>query len=166
MLNVLRPAIFLDRDGVINRNRPDHVKCWAEFEFMPGALQALRQLARLSWPLVVVSNQAIIGRGLANRQTVDEIHANMVFAIQEARGRVDAVLYCPHRPDEHCDCRKPQPGLLLQAAEHLHLDLARSYLIGDAETDVQAAQAAGCQAILVKTGRGREQLETLRKCAG
>lgn len=160
---MLSPAVFLDRDGVINRDRADYVKAWHEFEFLPGALQALRRLAQLARPVVVVTNQSAIGRGLVSRQAVEEIHTHMVAAIQAAGGRVDAVLYCPHRPEERCACRKPQPGLLLQAAERLGLDLGRSVLVGDAASDIGAARAAGCRPVLVKTGRGLAQLALLRE---
>jgi len=159
----LRPAIFLDRDGVINANRPDHVKSWAEFAFLPGALDALRRLARLDRPIVVITNQAAIGRGQVSRQAVEEIHSRMVAEIAAAGGRIDGVFYCPHRPDEGCACRKPRPGLLLQAAEQLHLDLAASFLVGDAESDILAAHAAGCRPVLVRSGRGSEQLALLQQ---
>ncbi len=158
-----RSAIFLDRDGVINRNRAEHVKSWGEFCFLSGALDALRQLATLAWPVVVVSNQSAIGRGLVNHHTVDRINARMVASVCGAGGRIDDVLYCPHRPDEGCDCREPQPGLLLAAADRLGLDLARSFLIGDAESDVLAAHAVGCQPVLVTTGRGVEQIILLQQ---
>jgi D-glycero-D-manno-heptose 1,7-bisphosphate phosphatase len=158
---VLRPAVFLDRDGVINRNRSDYVKSWAEYEFLPGAQTALQKLDRLHWPVVVVSNQSAIGRGMMARATVDDINRRMMEAVRRAGGRIDEVAYCPHRPDEHCACRKPQPGLLLDAARRLHIDLRQSFLIGDAETDILAAQAAGCHPILVKTGLGEENLSRL-----
>ncbi len=157
------PAILLDRDGVINENRPDYVKSWAEFVFLPGALEALRRLAKLNWPVIVISNQSAVGREIVGRETVDEINARMVAAVRAAGGRIDDVLYCPHRPDEGCICRKPRPGLLLLAAERLGLDLSASYLIGDAESDILAAHAVGCQAVLVKSGRGAEQLQLLRQ---
>jgi D-glycero-D-manno-heptose 1,7-bisphosphate phosphatase len=161
----MRPAIFLDRDGVINRNRSDYVKAWSEFEFLPGSLTALRRLADLEWPIVVITNQSAIGQGLISRAQVDEIHRQLVSAVIEAGGRIDAVLYCPHRADEGCTCRKPQPGLLLQAAEHLAIDLPRSLLIGDAESDGLAAETAGCRFVLVKTGRGLEHAALLRPAA-
>ncbi|MCL4507635.1 MAG: D-glycero-beta-D-manno-heptose 1,7-bisphosphate 7-phosphatase [Chloroflexi bacterium] len=151
------PAIFLDRDGVINRNRADYVKCWEEFEFLPGALQALQRLSWLGWPIVVVSNQSAIGRGIVSRDTVDDIHRRMRLAVEEVGGRIDVVLYCPHRPDENCECRKPNPGLLTHAAQMLNINLERSFMIGDALSDVDAARSAGCRPILVKTGRGLEQ---------
>jgi D-glycero-D-manno-heptose 1,7-bisphosphate phosphatase len=158
-----QPAVFLDRDGVINHNRPDHVKTWEEFAFLPQALGALRRLAALDWPVVVVSNQAAVGRGLVDWGTVEEINTRMAAVVRDFGGRVDAVLCCPHRPDEGCACRKPQPGLLLQAAERLGLDLEASFLIGDAESDVLAARSAGCRPVLVETGRGAEQLALLRR---
>jgi D-glycero-D-manno-heptose 1,7-bisphosphate phosphatase len=111
----------------------------------------------------VVSNQAVINHGLVSRQMVDEINARMAAAVQEAGGRIDSVLYCPHRPDENCDCRKPRPGLLFLTAERLGLDLAHSFLVGDAESDILVALSAGCRPVLVKTGRGAEQLALLRQ---
>jgi len=159
----MRPAIFLDRDGVINRNRLDHVKSWAEFEFLPSVLDALRRLAQLEWPVVVISNQAIVGRGLVSRQTMDEISEQMTSVVWSVGGRIDRVFYCPHRPEEHCECRKPRPGLLLNAASEMGLDLTRSFFVGDAESDVRAAQAAGCRPVLVKTGRGFGQMARLRQ---
>jgi D-glycero-D-manno-heptose 1,7-bisphosphate phosphatase len=156
--NAGQPAIFLDRDGVINRNRADHVKTWSEFEFLPGALNALQLLAQLQRPIVVVSNQAAIGRGLATRESVEEIHQQMRRMVARSGGRIDSVLYCPHRPEEACGCRKPEPGLLLYAAQKFNIDLQRSVLVGDAVSDLKAAVAVGCKPILVKSGRGQEQL--------
>lgn len=158
----LRPAIFLDRDGVINENRADHVKTWSEFRFLPGALDALRDLAALGLPVIVVSNQGAIGRGLVRQQVVDEIHARMIAAVQHAGGRIDDVVYCPHHPDAGCACRKPKPGLLTASAARHGLDLPSSFLVGDAENDILAAQAAGCRPVLVQTGRGADQLALLR----
>lgn len=151
-------AVFVDRDGVICRNRNDHVKRWEEFVFLPEVLEAMATLARLDLYIVVITNQAIINRHMAPVEAVEEIHARMVRDIEAAGGRVDQVMYCPHRPDERCACRKPQPGLLLKAKVELELDLSRSYLVGDAKTDMQAARAVGCRRYLVLTGRGRREL--------
>ena len=153
----LQRAVFIDRDGVICRNLRNHVRSWEQFAFLPGALEALARLSRLDLYVVVITNQAIINRRLASATVVEDIHARMVRAIEAAGGRVDRVFYCPHRPDERCSCRKPEPGLLLQAAEELGLDLLQSYLIGDAETDILAGWAVGCETYLVLTGRGRSQ---------
>ncbi len=151
-------AVFVDRDGVICRNRNDHVKSWQEFVFLPGAIKALVRLTRVNLPIVIITNQAVINRGIIPAEVVEDINARMVRAIEAAGGRVDGVLYCPHRPDEQCDCRKPRPGMLLTAAKRWGVDLAQSYLVGDAETDVQAARAVGCRRYLVLTGRGLRQL--------
>lgn len=154
----MRQAVFIDRDGVICRNRKDHVKRWEEFVFLPGALDALSMLSRSDWLVIVITNQAIINRGIVPAEVVDEIHYRMLRAVQAAGGRIDRVLYCPHRPDENCACRKPQPGLLFQAAREMEIDLSQSYLIGDAQSDMVAGRLAGCRRYLVLTGRGRREL--------
>ncbi len=151
-------AIFIDRDGVICRNRRDHVKSWEEFVFLSGALDALARLGRLDFRIVVITNQAIINRGIVPVDVVEDIHHRMVRAIESAGGRIDRVLYCPHRPDENCGCRKPQPGMLLQAAREMGIDLTQSWLIGDALSDMVAARRAGCQRCMVLTGRGWQEL--------
>jgi len=154
----LNRPVFIDRDGVICENRRDHVKSWEEFVFLPGALEALARLARSDWHIIIVTNQAIVNRHVVPLEIVDGIHARMVRAIECAGGRVDGVMYCPHRPDEECACRKPEPGLLLEAARKFGLNLGRSCLIGDSQSDMQAGRAAGCRLYLVLTGRGHQQL--------
>ena len=156
-------VIFIDRDGVINQNRADHVKAWSEFAFEWGALEGLVKLATLQLPIIVITNQGAIGRGMTSCEAVDEIHRRMIIAVQQAGGRIDDVLYCPHHPDDHCSCRKPRPGLLMEAAARWNIDLKRSFLIGDAATDLEAGLAVGCQTALVKTGRGAEQLARLQR---
>lgn len=151
-------AVFLDRDGVINENRSDHVKSWSEFRFLPNAREAIAELTRAGLKVFVITNQAAINRGLVGRETVDEINANMLAEIERHGGRVQTVAYCPHRPDEACSCRKPQPGLLLQLARQYGVDLTKSVLVGDALSDLDAGQAAGCRTIMVRTGRGEEQI--------
>lgn len=156
-------AVFLDRDGVICENRPDHVKSWSEFRFLPGALAALRRLASAPFAIVVVTNQAIVQRGVVPAAAVEDIHQRMAWHIRQSGGRLDAIYYCPHRPEDDCACRKPKPGLLIQAARDLGLQLDHSYLVGDALTDVEAALAAGCQPLLVQTGRGARYAEAVRQ---
>lgn len=154
----MRRAVFLDRDGVICRNRYDYVKSWDEFVFIPGALEAIARLAKSALNIVIVTNQSAINRGIISEAVVEDIHARMLRAIEAAGGRVDLVMVCPHRPDEECDCRKPKPGMLLAAAQELGVDLHQSYFVGDASSDVQAGQAVGCHSYLVLTGRGRDEL--------
>jgi D-glycero-D-manno-heptose 1,7-bisphosphate phosphatase len=157
----MRPAVFLDRDGVIVENRPDHVKSWPEVRFLDGALDAMRRLAARPVAVVVVSNQGVVGRGLLTLEQAWEVHNRIVEAIRGRGGRIDASYLCPHHPDEGCPCRKPAPGMLRQAANELNLDLSRSWLVGDAVADLQAAVAVGARGILVRTGRGIDQEELL-----
>ena len=154
-------AVFLDRDGTINENRPDHVKSLDEFTFIPGALQAIRRLAATPVAIIVISNQSVINRGLASADTVAAINQRLAEAVRAQGGRLDGIYICPHAPDEGCRCRKPRPGLLRQAQAEHHLDLHGSYLVGDAVTDVELAQSAGCHPILVLTGRGQAQAARL-----
>ncbi len=152
------PAIFLDRDGVIIENRSDYVRSWEDVAFIPGALAALAKASISKYRIIIVTNQSAIGRGIISYQAAEEINQRLIQVISNAGGRVDGVFMCPHAPDENCFCRKPQPGLILQAAEALDLDLSHSTLIGDALSDIQAGQAAGvCQRILVRTGLGSHQ---------
>lgn len=154
-------AIFLDRDGVINRERADYVKSWDEIELLPDVLPALRALAAMSIPICVLTNQSAIGRGIVAAATVDEIHARIRILITAHGGRIDAFFVCPHRPDEGCRCRKPQPGLLLQAAERFDLDLRKCVFVGDSISDCEAALAAECRCIAVETGRQGARLRAM-----
>jgi D-glycero-D-manno-heptose 1,7-bisphosphate phosphatase len=145
-------GVLLDRDGVINRERPDYVKRWDEFEFLPGAIPALRRLAAVAWPIVVITNQSAIGRGLATAEDVADIHRRMAAAVAAAGGGIDAILVCPHQPRDACACRKPRARLLERAAEAFQLRLRDCFFVGDALSDLQAARAAGCRPILVRSG--------------
>lgn len=149
-------AVFLDRDGVINENGVNYVKSWDEFIFLPNVFEPLRQLAQNGLLAIVVTNQSAINRGLVSAETVETIHRRMCEVIARNGGRIDAAFTCPHRPDENCGCRKPEPGLLLQAAKLFNLNLTRSYLIGDAFCDIAAGLAVDCRPILVLTGQGQE----------
>lgn len=148
-------AIFLDRDGVINQNSHDHVKSWDEFHFIPGALQSIRELTGTGLPIFVVTNQAAVNRRLMTVDTLNDIHDRMQAAITRAGGQIAKVYYCPHDNDERCDCRKPASGMLLQTAAEFTIDLSKSFMVGDAWTDVAAAVGVGARAILLMTGRGR-----------
>jgi D-glycero-D-manno-heptose 1,7-bisphosphate phosphatase len=154
---IARAAVFLDRDGVIIENRTDYVKSWKDVHFLTGALEALQRLARSEYSVVVVTNQSVVGRGIISLEQAMEINHRLMALIEAQAGRIDATYLCPHRPDEGCDCRKPAPGLLLRAAREMGLDLTRSYMIGDAVTDIEASRAAGVSPILVLTGRGAQE---------
>lgn len=154
----MQPAIFLDRDGVIIENRENYVRHWDDVLFLPEALAALRAVATTNFAIVVVTNQACVGKGILTLEQAEDINQRVVAHVRAVGGRIDAAYLCPHRSDESCACRKPKPGMLLQAARELNLSLANSVLIGDAVTDMQAARAAGVKSMLVKTGRGRNEL--------
>lgn len=154
------PAIFLDRDGVIIENRPNYVRSWDDVKIYPQALTALAKIRDTPFKIVIVTNQSGIGRGLIAPEMATAINNRLVRQIERAGGRIDAVFLCPHAPDARCSCRKPEPGLLLQAAEQLAIDLSRSIMIGDALTDLEAGLAAGvAQVALLRTGRGAEQAQ-------
>jgi D-glycero-D-manno-heptose 1,7-bisphosphate phosphatase len=153
-----RPAILLDRDGVINRNRSDYVKSWEEFEFLPRSLEALRMLAEHEAKVVVVTNQSVVGRGIISPDELERIHARMKEEVEAYGGRIDAVLCCPHSPGDGCLCRKPQPGLLREAMDRFQLDPNLCYVVGDSLNDLMAAHAVGIRCIIVLTGRGLRSL--------
>jgi D-glycero-D-manno-heptose 1,7-bisphosphate phosphatase len=154
------PAIFLDRDGVIIQNRESYVRSWKDVEFLPSSLQALKLLSQTAYKIAITTNQSAIGRGTITIEQAEAINQRIIKKITEAGGRVDGLFMCPHTPDDHCTCRKPLPGLILQAAKALSIDLPSSAMIGDALSDIQAGSAAGIETlILVKTGRGKEQLQ-------
>ena len=153
------PAIFLDRDGVLIENRADYVRNWAQVNILPKIVEALASDAIKNYKIIIVTNQSAVGRGLITLETAQNINNNLVRVIKKHKGQIHAVYMCPHDPGAQCSCRKPKPGLILQAAHDLALDLARSWMIGDAWSDLLAGQAAGVHKVaIVKTGRGGEQL--------
>lgn len=155
-----RPAVFLDRDGVINVNRVDYVKSVQEFTFLPNVFAPLSSLGQ-KHTLVVISNQAAVGRGIIDASAVDGIHDHMIADMKRNGARIDGVYWCPHCPQDGCNCRKPAPGLLHRAARELNLDLRQSFMIGDAYSDVEAAINAGVNPVMVLTGRGEQQYPLL-----
>src|SRR5947209_9017383 len=150
-------TIFLDRGGVINESRPDYVKSWGEFRFLPGSREAIAKLTKAGHRIVVCTNQAGIARGIISVETVEDIHRRLIDGVAEFGGVIEKVYYCPHGKDENCSCRKPRPGMLLRARDELGLDMSDAVFIGDSITDVRAAIAAGIHAVLVLTGLGLEQ---------
>ncbi|MCX8197372.1 MAG: HAD-IIIA family hydrolase [Candidatus Micrarchaeota archaeon] len=147
-------AIFLDRDGVINRHRHDYVKTPAEFEFERGAIEGLKTLSSLGLPLFIVTNQSMVGRGIATKEMLEQIHGKMLSELRLFGVEVADVLICPHRPEENCSCRKPKIGMLLDAKERFGLELKKCFVIGDSTADIAMGKKAGCTTILVSTGYG------------
>ncbi len=160
------PSVILDRDGVINKKAPkaEYVRNWSEFEWLPGAKEALRILGHAGFRVILVSNQAGIARGAMSAADLVQIHERLQSEVNEAGGHIDAIYHCPHDWEAGCDCRKPKPGMLFQAQRDFHLDLSRTFFIGDDERDGQAADSAGCPFLRVTESRSlldcvREMLE-------
>jgi histidinol-phosphate phosphatase family protein len=150
-----RPAILLDRDGVLNEKAPraQYITRPEEFRFLPGAVEAVARLTKAGYRIIVVSNQAGINRGAMTEDDLAAVHRKMMAEIETAGGKIAAIYHCPHDWDEGCDCRKPKPGMLNQAQREFHLDLTRTLFVGDDERDGIAAEAAGCPFELVTKQR-------------
>lgn len=146
--------IILDRDGVINEDIDVYVKSAAEWRPLHGSAEAIARLNHSGYRAVVATNQSGIGRGLFDTATLNLMHAKMHRVVAQAGGRIDAVFFCPHKNDDRCACRKPKPGMFLEIARRFGRDLAGVPAVGDSLRDLVAANAVGCQPILVRTGKG------------
>jgi len=155
--------VILDRDGVINHDSDDYIKSPDEWQPLPGSLEAIAQLCRADYTVVVATNQAGVGRGLFSQEMLIRIHRKMASSIRDKGGRLDSVFFCPHSPAEQCGCRKPKPGMLLEISDRLGIGLSGVPVVGDSLRDLEAAEAAGAIPVLVKTGRGRLTQEKLSK---
>jgi D-sedoheptulose 7-phosphate isomerase len=144
-----KSTVLIDRDGVIVKNRSDYVKTRMEMEIIPGALESIAALTRSGHRVFVVTNQSAIGRGFTTRTEVDSMHRQLAFEASSVGAAIEAFLVCPHSPDDACGCRKPAPGLLYQARDKYGVDLETAVMIGDMDTDIQAARSAGCTSIRV-----------------
>ena len=152
---------ILDRDGVINEDSDDFIKSPDEWIPIPGSLEAIARLNHAGYRVVVASNQSGLARGLFDIDGLNAIHQKMFDELAKLGGHIDSVFFCPHGPEDHCDCRKPRPGLLKAIADRLELDLAGIPAIGDSLRDLQAAAAAGAEPMLVLTGKGSKTLSKL-----
>jgi D-glycero-D-manno-heptose 1,7-bisphosphate phosphatase len=146
--------VVLDRDGVINEDSGEFIKSAAQWRPIRGSLEAIAALTRGGYRIVVVTNQSGVGRGLFTEQTLEQIHARMIDAVRDAGGALAGIYYCPHHPDVGCDCRKPKTELLRRVEHDLSCSLAGVPLIGDRFSDLDAAEAVGARALLVRTGSG------------
>ncbi len=155
--------IFLDRDGVINRDSSEYIKTWEEFEFLPGSLDALQRLTAAGYRIIVITNQSIIGRKWVTPIVLEEIFARMRAEIVNNGGRIHDIFFCPHTPNEGCGCRKPAPGLITRAAQTHNIDISATPLVGDSAKDIICAKNAGCKySVLVKTGNYSAAQEILQ----
>jgi len=156
-MNTRRPlAVLLDRDGVINFDSPDYILTPEQWHPIPGSLEAIARLTRAGLTTAIISNQSALARNMMNQDTFNTIHAKMMLAIEQAGGFISHVAYCPHGPDDHCFCRKPKPGMVLETLQALGMENQpeAALFVGDSIRDVQAAHAAGVPAMLVQSGYG------------
>jgi len=151
--------IILDRDGVINQDSVDYIKCPDEWIAYPEGLKAIAQLNKAGHKVVVATNQSGVGRGFYTLDMLERIHQKMRAALFEVGAHLDGIYFCPHKPEDHCDCRKPKPGLLKQIANDFPEEFKRAILVGDALRDLQAAQAVGVRPMLVLSGKGQETFD-------
>lgn len=151
---MLQRVVFLDRDGVINKDT-DYITSWDEFEFLPGSIEAIRLLTLNRFTTIIITNQSVINRNMVSREDLEYIHAMMKSAVKSGGGEIKDIFYCPHIPEDECDCRKPKPGLIYMAQKKYRIDLSDSVMVGDSAKDIECARNAGCgRSILVKTGNG------------
>lgn len=149
----MKKVIFLDRDGVINKKPPkgDYVRSWDAFSFLPGAIEGMQLLTKNNYDVFIITNQPGIGRGMMTKETVEDINTQFLNRCKKEGIIIKKIYYCPHSWEENCQCRKPKPGMLLQAAKEYHFDISNVVFIGDDERDKQAGDAAGCQTILMQS---------------
>jgi len=158
MINKSIKLIILDRDGVINYDSPDYIKSPEEWHPIPGSLEAIAQLNRAGFAVVIATNQSGVGRGYFSLSTLQAIHQKMHDALSDCGGKIDKIYFCPHEPETHCDCRKPKAGLFDQIAKDYAVDWSHVYCVGDSVRDMQIGLSFGCKNILVLTGNGKQTL--------
>jgi D-glycero-D-manno-heptose 1,7-bisphosphate phosphatase len=160
-----KPLVILDRDGVINQDSDEFIKSVEEFVPISGSLEAIARLNQAGFQVVIASNQSGVARGLLDLATLEAIHQKLHQLLAAVGGHVDGIFYCPHGPDEDCDCRKPLPGLLKQIGEEFGVSLEGVPVIGDSLRDLQSAVAVGARPILVSTGKGERSLASLAEAS-
>ena len=148
--------IILDRDGTINEDSDKHIKSLDEWKPIKGSLEAIGRLVQADYRIVVATNQSGIARGKLDTRTLFAIHDRLQRAASQVGGRVDAFFFCPHAAESGCMCRKPQPGMLVEATRRFNVAAKDSYMVGDAQRDLEAAAAAGVRPVLVLTGKGKQ----------
>jgi histidinol-phosphate phosphatase family protein len=155
-------TVFLDRDGVINHDSDAYIKHPDEFHFIAKSPDAIALLTAKGFQVILITNQSAVGRGMISRKMLDAILKKMTQGVERAGGRIKDIFFCPHTPDQGCDCRKPKPGMILQAVASHGIDLEKSVMVGDSAKDIECGKNAGCdKTILVKTGNGGNALAAL-----
>jgi D-glycero-D-manno-heptose 1,7-bisphosphate phosphatase len=155
-------VVFLDRDGVINFDSSNYIKSWSEFKFIPRSIEAIKELTLKGFNVIVITNQSVINRKMVSGKGLEHIHASMKNEVKSGAGLIKDIFFCPHIPEDDCDCRKPRPGLIFNAQKAYSIDLKDAVMVGDSAKDIECARNAGCgKAVLVKTGNGARAEKTL-----
>jgi histidinol-phosphate phosphatase family protein len=149
-MNKKQKAIFLDRDGVLNKNKDDYVKNISELEIFSYISEPIKKLQSAGFKIIVITNQSAINRGLMNEKHLNEIHEKIQSFLIPHNAKIDSFYYCPHTPTENCSCRKPKTGLLLKAIDDFSIDVNNSWFIGDRDSDIQAGRSAGCKTLKIQ----------------
>ncbi len=157
----MKPLIILDRDGVINEDSENYIRCPEEWKAIPGSLEAIAELSGAGYSIVVATNQAGVAKKVFSMEVLEAIHQKMQDNVAAKGGKISRIFFCPHHPDERCGCRKPEPGMLLDACTAFDVKPSGAIFLGDSLRDIQAALKAGCKAVLVLTGNGRKTLADL-----
>lgn len=155
--------VILDRDGVINQDSTEYIKTPEQWVPIPGSLEAIARLCRAEYRVVIVTNQSGVGRGLFSLDTMNKINMRMFELMRQKGGEIDALMFCPHAPEFGCECRKPKPGMFLDLAHRLKLNLTGIPAVGDSMRDLDAAIAAGAQPVLVRSGNGMDTLQAIQQ---
>lgn len=142
-------AVFLDRDGTINKQVDGYPTEISQIEWLPRSLDALRMLSSSTYKIIIITNQSAVGRGMLTKERLNEIHDWMMEQFSSEGIKIDGIYFCPHLPEDNCECRKPKPGMIVQAANNMGIDLSQSFMVGDNERDIGAGKAAGCKTIFV-----------------
>lgn len=152
------PLIILDRDGVINHDSMEYIKSPDEWHAIPGSLEAIAQLNRVGFRVLIATNQSGVARGFYDLEMLDQIHEKLLRELAAVGGYIEEIFFCPHHPEDNCQCRKPKPGLFFRIEEKYGVNLKDVFFIGDSLVDMQAAKNSGCKPILVLTGNGKKTL--------
>jgi len=156
------PLLILDRDGVINEDSDKYIRCVDDWVPIPGSIEAIADLSRAGYCIAVATNQSGLSRGFFTLDDLEEIHALLCRQVEKCGGTIEGIFYCPHLPEEGCNCRKPATGLLRAIEQELQQSAQGAFFVGDSMKDLQAAGAYGCKPLLVKTGKGAGTLATLQ----
>jgi len=153
--------LILDRDGVINVESPEFVKTPEEWIPIKGSLEAIGRLSQAGYEIVIITNQSGLGRGHFSADMLAKMHAKMIDYIQQHGGKIQSILFCPHKPDEGCECRKPKSGMYQELAQRLNISFKNVYSVGDSVRDLLAAKMAGAKPVLVRTGNGKKSVKEI-----